>query len=81
MTSFSAISSGSNVADQTASKLFKMLWAYRARSQITCKAQLEGKLKKLDKDSEHLLDCIVEACSTAVIEAFEKRIDDLQREK
>lgn len=64
-----------------AEKMFRMLWEHRRKSQLAYKVQLEDKLKKLDKDIEHLLDRIVEASSSAVIQAFEKRIETLQKER
>lgn len=65
----------------TASKMFKTLWEHRRDSQLAHKAQIEKHLRKVEKDIENILDRIVDAQSGAVIAAFEKRIEALQKEK
>ena len=65
----------------TADKMFRALWDHQGRSQQGRKKQLEQEGRKLDKTIEQALDCIVEAESSTVMKAFEKRIEALQRDK
>jgi len=64
-----------------ADKMFRTLWDRRDKMQQAHKTQLEKEYIKLDKNLEQLLDRIVEAQSPVVIDAFEKRIEVLQKDK
>ena len=64
-----------------AEKMFKMLWEQRRVAQASRKASFETKLKKLERDSEQLLDRIVDTSNPTVIQAIEKRIETIQKEK
>lgn len=65
----------------TADKMFRLLWEHRGRSQQARRTRLEKECGKLDQNIEQLLDRIVEAGSPAVIKAFEKRIEALQKDR
>ena len=61
--------------------MFKELWEYRLEYQKTHNKSLQLEMNKTEKKIEQLLDRIVDAESTAVVSAYEKRIGKLQLEK
>ncbi|MEZ5492362.1 MAG: recombinase family protein [Gammaproteobacteria bacterium] len=61
--------------------MFKELWEYRLEFQRTHSKSLQLEINKAEKKIEQLLDRIVDAESTSVISAYEKRIGELQLEK
>ncbi len=61
--------------------MFKELWEYRLEYQKTHSKALQLEMNKTEKKIEQLLDRIVNAESTAVVSAYEKRIGELQLEK
>lgn len=61
--------------------IFKDVWDQRVEQTAAVTANLKTELKKLDKQIEQLLDRIVDAGSSTVIAAYEKRISNLERKK
>ena len=61
--------------------MFRELWEYRLEYQKTHRKSLELEMAKTEKKIGQLLDRIVDAESTSVISAYEKRIGELQLEK
>lgn len=64
-----------------AKKMFNKLWSYRWESQKSRRAFLETEFAKVDRKIEMLLDRIVDANSSTVMNAFEKKIKTLEDEK
>ena len=61
--------------------MFKELWEYRLEFQKTNSKSLQLEINKTEKKIGQLLDRIVDAESTSVVSAYEKRIGELQLEK
>ncbi len=61
--------------------MFKELWEYRLEFQKTNSKSLQLEINKTEKKIGQLLDRIVDAESTSVVNAYEKRIGELQLEK
>ncbi|MBR9910811.1 MAG: hypothetical protein GYB33_10740 [Gammaproteobacteria bacterium] len=61
--------------------MFKEFWGYRLEFQKTHSKSLQLDMAKSEKKIEQLLDHIVDAESTSVVSAYEKRIGELQLEK
>lgn len=64
-----------------ASKVFRQRWDYRLATQEQRIGALNSEMNKLDKQIEQLLDRIVDAESTTVIRAFEKRTSEAEIRK
>ena len=65
----------------TATKMFKLWWGHR-QDQIEQRGQsMEDEIVKLDKQIDNVMDRLVEAESTSVVKAYEKRIKKLETEK
>ncbi len=64
-----------------ASKMFKDAWGQRARQMEADKRLIRTERNKLDKQIEGLLDRVVDADSSTLITAYEKRIEKMEREK
>ena len=61
--------------------MFKRSWANRAEQMKALARAYEREMLKVEKQIETLLDRIVESGSRAVVEALEKRIGTLERQK
>lgn len=66
---------------ELATAMFKHAWDQQLEQAQSIAATAKTKIADIEKQIEQLLDRVVEASSPAVIGAFEKRIDDLEREK
>lgn len=73
---------------QPATQLFKLakaiftdIWEMRCSEAASARATLETQLQETGKQIENLLDRIMNASSSSVIGAYEKRIAELEREK
>ena len=66
---------------QTAKLAFKSFWDQRASQMKQMEATVQTDIKKLEKQIEVLLDRVVDADSPTIINAYEKRIAKLEREK
>ncbi len=66
---------------KTANKMFKALWTHRETSQQIYKKTLEKQTKVIEKKINDLLDRIVEAESSVVVKAFEKKIHGLENDQ
>ena len=64
-----------------ADKMFKNLWEHRSSSQAKRIKYLEQGIVKLDQTVDQLLDRVVDAENPAVINAFEKRIELLHKDR
>ena len=64
-----------------ASKMFKDAWGQRAGQMEADKRLIRTERNKLDKQIEGLLDRVVDADSPTLINAYEKRIEKMEREK
>ncbi|WP_282091663.1 hypothetical protein [Epibacterium ulvae] len=63
-----------------ASKMFKDAWGQRAGQMEADKRLIRTERNKLDKQIEGLLDRVVDADSSTLITAYEKRIEKMERE-
>ncbi len=61
--------------------MFKDVWNYRLKNTQLSKHATEKELLQVEKQTEQLLDRIVEADSPAVISAYESRISKLEKDK
>jgi DNA invertase Pin-like site-specific DNA recombinase len=61
--------------------MFRDLWDARLISARTQGASLEKDITLVEKKIAELLDRVVEASSSSVVRAYEKRIDDLEMQK
>ena len=64
-----------------ATAMFEELWAHRLVFQKKRKGSLEAEIVKTDRKIGQLLDRIVDASSSSVIGAYEKRIQKLEEDK
>ena len=74
------LSPSQNLVD-AANSIFKMLWNHREASLHSRRKTLEQESKAIERKVEQALDNIVEVTSPRAVQAFEKRIDDLQGKK
>ena len=65
----------------TARRMFENRWNHRLAHQKDRSRSLEAQLRKIDGQIEQLLDRIVDADSSTVIGAYEKRIQKLEKDK
>ena len=61
--------------------MFKALWHYQSQRSATVAETLKIELRKIDKQIDTMMDRVVEAESSAVITAYEKRIKKLEERK
>ncbi len=61
--------------------MFLDIWQVRLSEAERAQKSLETQIKDIDKQTQNLLDRIVDAGSESVIKAYEARIDKLEREK
>ncbi len=61
--------------------MFIDAWEMRLAEALGAKETLGGQIKDTESQIEAMLDRIVEAASSSVIQAYEKRIDKLERQK
>lgn len=64
-----------------AEQMFRRLWDHRALSQASRTQHLEKEIAETGQKIDQLLDRIVDAQSARVIQAFEKRIDELEKKR
>ena len=62
-------------------EMFKQIWRKQVQSVKYRKEAFEQDYAKIEQQTQHMLDRIVEANSPKVIQAFEKRIDELEEKK
>ena len=62
-------------------EMFEELWDHQLKAQQSRKKSLGAEITKITDQIETLLDRIVEAESSSVISAFEKRIDTLEKDR
>ena len=61
--------------------IFKHIWDQRSQQVSAAKQKLRAEIKKIDKQITQLLDRIIDTQSATVINAYEKRIADLEKQK
>ena len=66
---------------EMAKAMFKDAWSMRLSQAADLAKSMKSNIKRIDKQIEQLLDRIVDASSTTVITAYEKRISKLEQEK
>jgi len=64
-----------------AHEFFKTLWSHRLGVSKQAKQHIKADIAKTEKQITGLLDRIVDASSESVVAAYEKRIDQLEKEK
>jgi site-specific DNA recombinase len=64
-----------------AAKIFRSLWDQRLASAAEQKKSMAAELSQIDRKIEQLLDRIVDADSSAVIKAYEKRVSEYESRK
>ncbi|MEW8026306.1 MAG: recombinase family protein [Candidatus Thiodiazotropha sp.] len=64
-----------------AEKMFRRLWDHRTRSQELRQVCLEKEIAEAGRQIDQLLDRIVDAQKASVVQAFEKRIDALEKKR
>ncbi|MDG1288092.1 MAG: zinc ribbon domain-containing protein [Rickettsiales bacterium] len=65
----------------TASKMFRMAWEMRLNNSKVLKQSVEKEIKAADSTIEQLLDRIVNSTNMSVVSAYEKRIENLEKQK
>ena len=66
---------------KTVSAMFKDVWNFQLNSTVVMKHSVKKELNKIERQTEQLLDRIVESASPTVISAYEQRIMKLEKEK
>ena len=66
---------------QVTKAMFKDVWTYRLNNAAEQEQSMKKELLKIEKQTEHLLDRIVDSSSPSVISAYETRIAKLENER
>jgi site-specific DNA recombinase len=64
-----------------ASTIFKDLWDKQAKASVEVRRELEREVREMDAKIRTLLDRLVESDTPSVVQAYERRIAELEKEK